>query len=239
MKRLIAFATTASLFALAACDSEDVENTVVDDVDELVDTDAEFDPTARDYKLDDEAQARRDAFDENSFNDEYAGYRDDVAKEKDTEDSWASEREAEQRAASSSASTDRSAETRTAGNSTNTGKTGSGGDSASASGSSSADTLPARDPKTNMRMRGSMTFSYLDRNDDGKLSVAEYAVWAIPVDPNEPKPNDAIKPYVTPDQANKAADSFFYYDRDGDTYLDRTEFMRARLGEDLDPSERA
>lgn len=82
-----------------------------------------------------------------------------------------------------------------------------------------------------MPQRSAMDWSYLDRNSDGKLSVAEYAIWAVPVDPTEPKPNDETRPYLTSDQANKAADSFFFFDRDGDTYLSQDEFARARRGE--------
>jgi len=84
-----------------------------------------------------------------------------------------------------------------------------------------------------LRDRSAMTWEFLDRNSDGQLSVAEYAVWAIPVDPNEPKPNDEKKPYVTAEQANKAADSFFYYDQDGNTYLSQSEFTNARSGADI------
>ena len=90
-----------------------------------------------------------------------------------------------------------------------------------------------RDVTTNMRTRANMTWGYLDRNDDNKLSVAEYAVWAIPLDPNAPARNDETAPYLTADQANKAADSFFYYDNDGDTYLSRREFTAARRGETM------
>lgn len=91
-----------------------------------------------------------------------------------------------------------------------------------------------RDATTNMRLRENMTWSYLDRNDDNRLSVAEYAIWAIPLDPNAPKRNDETMPYLTAEQANKAGDSFFYYDLDGDTYLDRREFTAARRGENFD-----
>lgn len=91
----------------------------------------------------------------------------------------------------------------------------------------------ARDPATNMRTRANMTWGYLDRNDDDKLSIAEYAIWAIPLDPNASAPNDAGQPQLTADQANKAADSFFYYDADGDTYLSRREFTAARRGETI------
>lgn len=91
----------------------------------------------------------------------------------------------------------------------------------------------ARAPATNMRTRANMTWGYLDRNDDDKLSVAEYAIWAIPLDPNASAPNDTGQPQITADQANKAADSFFYYDADGDTYLSRREFTAARRGENI------
>jgi len=91
----------------------------------------------------------------------------------------------------------------------------------------------ARDATTNMRTRANMTWGYLDRDDDDKLSVAEYAIWAIPLDPNAPARNDETTPYLTSDQANKAADSFFYYDIDGDTYLSRREFTAARRGETI------
>lgn len=90
-----------------------------------------------------------------------------------------------------------------------------------------------RDATTNMRTRANMTWGYLDRDDDDKLSVAEYAIWAIPLDPNAPARNDETAPYLTSDQANKAADSFFYYDIDGDTFLSRREFTAARRGETI------
>lgn len=90
-----------------------------------------------------------------------------------------------------------------------------------------------RDATTNMRTRANMTWGYLDRDDDDMLSVAEYAIWAIPLDPNAPARNDQTAPYLTADQANKAADSFFYYDIDGDTYLSRREFTAARRGETI------
>lgn len=84
--------------------------------------------------------------------------------------------------------------------------------------------------RSELRPRSEMDFAFLDRNSDDRLSVAEYAIWAIPIDPNKPKPNDQRKPYITADQANKAADSFFYYDTDGSTYLSAEEFAVARTG---------
>lgn len=191
---------TALASALAACGEPDVAETdgsAVEDsaVEDYVSEVADYDPSSRDYTLSEEAQARRDAFDEGVFQDEYGSYRDEIMSEQvRLIDEGAGEEQdpAEAQAASE-----------------------------------------PRDPQTNMRARENMTFSYLDRNDDGRLSVAEYAIWAIPLDPTEPKPNDENAPYVTADQANKAADSFFYYDRDGDTYLSQSEFSAARTGADV------
>jgi len=76
--------------------------------------------------------------------------------------------------------------------------------------------------------RGAMTFDYLDRNDDGKLSVAEYAIWALPTNPNVPEPDDQLKPYLTADEINEAGRTFFFFDDDGDTYLSQGEFADAR-----------
>ncbi len=117
----------------------------------------------------------------------------------------------------------------------NTGSSGTSGSDQMASGSDS-DASGAMAPSGSggdLRDRSAMTWEFLDRNSDGQLSVAEYAIWAIPVDPNNPKPNDETKPYVTAEQANKAADSFFYYDQDGDTYLSQSEFTSARSGANI------
>lgn len=207
------FALAAPLaLVLVACDSQDVENTPVDDVDEIVAEVEEYDPMARDYELSEEAQARRDEFDEAAFQQEYAGYRDEIRAEEPGSET------ADEATAGSAA-----------GNAT--------GDATSSSGSGAAGDAPAATPTrangTNMPDRSNMTWSYLDRNDDGQLSVAEYAIWAIPLDPTEPEANDARPPYVIAEEANKAADSFFYYDQDGDTYLSQREFTSARRGDDL------
>ena len=79
-----------------------------------------------------------------------------------------------------------------------------------------------------MPARGEMDFAFLDRNDDGKLSTAEYAIWAVPANPTKPKANDSTKPYLTQDQINEAGQTFFYFDEDGDTYLQPAEFEAAR-----------
>lgn len=97
---------------------------------------------------------------------------------------------------------------------------------------SSAD-AEGTEAESSLADRGSMNWSFLDRNEDGQLSVAEYAIWAVPLDPEAPKATDETRPYVTAEQASKAADSFFYYDLDGDTYLSQREFTSARRGEDF------
>ncbi len=79
-----------------------------------------------------------------------------------------------------------------------------------------------------LRPRGQMDFAFLDRNGDGKLSVAEYAIWAVPADPDTPVANDEKKPYLTPEQINQAGQTFFYFDKDGDSYLSQSEFGEAR-----------
>ncbi|WP_156839632.1 EF-hand domain-containing protein [Novosphingobium aquimarinum] len=76
--------------------------------------------------------------------------------------------------------------------------------------------------------RSQMDFTYLDRNNDGKLSVAEYAIWAARVDPTDPKANDQKRPYLSPEQINEAGTTFFYFDDDGDTFLSPSEFDQAR-----------
>ena len=201
----IALASAASLsFVLVACsdEAEEVETEAVDATEVSV-TDTEFDPMTRDYELSEDATTRRADFDEEAFNTEYSGYRDEIVNEQDSEENLAEERRMRDEAT---------------------------GDLEGSRGN--VDTTPERDTNTNMRKRSNMTWRYLDRNGDNQLSVAEYAIWAVPLDPTNPKPNDQA-PYVTPDQANKAADSFFYYDTDGDTYLSRQEFSNARLGRNI------
>ena len=73
-----------------------------------------------------------------------------------------------------------------------------------------------------------MSFDQLDRNDDGKLSVAEFAVYSVGLDADAQKPNDQNKPYATDDQLNRAADGFFHFDTNGDSYLQPGEFAAAK-----------
>ncbi len=79
-----------------------------------------------------------------------------------------------------------------------------------------------------MPPRGQMDFAFLDRNDDGKLSVAEYAIWAVGANPTTPAPNDETRPFMTQEQLNEAGQTFFHFDQDGSTYLSESEFQAAR-----------
>ena len=90
--------------------------------------------------------------------------------------------------------------------------------SATAGGNSSVASQPA----------SQMQFEELDRDDSGSLSVAEFAIYAVGLDPTVPKANDETMPYASQGQLNNAADSFFYYDSNGDTYLQREEFEAAK-----------
>lgn len=193
----------ATTLALAAC--SEPEEPVVDPIEGEVETAAivaDFDPMTRDYTLDGDAATRRDAFDETAFQEEYAGYRDEVASEQVNMGDDA--------------------------NAANT------GDMTEADRAEMEAASQPRDSTTNMRARENMTFAYLDRNDDNKLSVAEYAIWAIPVSPQHEAMNDQGQPELKADSINKAADSFFYYDRDGDTYLDSIELAAARQGQSFE-----
>jgi len=83
-------------------------------------------------------------------------------------------------------------------------------------------------PGVTMPPRGEMDFAFLDRNDDGQLSVAEYAIWAVEANPTTPAANDQTRPYLRPEQINEAGRTFFHFDQDGSTSLSETEFQAAR-----------
>ncbi len=98
-------------------------------------------------------------------------------------------------------------------------------------GSTSDDSMADSSDSSNVAAlpaRSQMDFAYLDRNSDGQLSVAEYAIWAVPANPNTPVENDQTKPYISTDQINEAGKTFFYFDEDGNTYLSDGEFTAAR-----------
>lgn len=207
---------SALALALAACGDEvDVEEPVVSSglTDAELDTAVEFDPMGRDYTLSADQQAQRDAFDTDAFVVEYWTIRDEIGEEQVEMVEGADSMNASDSGADS-------------------------GDDAAAGSGTMSETGDAemeaaaqpRDPETNMRARANMTFAYLDRNDDGQLSVAEYAIWAVPVSPANETASDQGQPELTANAINGAADSFFYYDTDGDTYLDDAEFAAARSG---------
>lgn len=202
---------SAAALGLAACDSEDVENTPVDDIDEIVDdSNDEAYPIGGD--LNEDQQASLDAMDSQSVSDEYDRNMADMQTEMES-GGGASDGSMGGASMSGSGSTD-SDET-------------SSDSSTSASGTSSAEGA-MNGTGSSMPSRSKMTFGYLDRNDDGKLSVAEYAIWALPTDPKPPEPNDALGPHLTQDQINEAGQTFFFFDDDGDTYLSQDEFQDAR-----------
>ena len=202
---------SAAALGLAACDSEDVENTPVDDIDEIVDdSNDEAYPVGGD--LNDDQQASLDAMDSQSVSDEYDRNMADMQTEMES-GGGASDGSMGGATMSGSGSTD-SDET-----SSDSSTSGSGTTSAEGAMNGTGSSMPSR---------SKMTFGYLDRNDDGKLSVAEYAIWALPTDPNPPEPNDALGPHLTQDQINEAGQTFFFFDDDGDTYLSQDEFQDAR-----------
>ncbi|KHK92236.1 hypothetical protein LK12_05125 [Novosphingobium malaysiense] len=206
----------AVALTLSACDSQDVENTPIDDVDEIVDSDEGY-PVAGD--MNEQQQAAFDAMD-----------REAAVREYD-------ENRAAMQAESPSAS--RSTQAATGSGSSGEAPGGSGGSTTSTASDGSAmnagsdqnDTAApdnAGVSSSPLRPRSAMDFAFLDRNDDGQLSVAEYAIWAVRSDPTEPKPNDETRPYTTQDQINEAGQTFFYFDKDADTYLSPEEFSAAR-----------
>lgn len=79
-----------------------------------------------------------------------------------------------------------------------------------------------------LRPRSQMDFGFLDRNGDNQLSVGEYAIWAVRANPASAAPNDGTRPFISTEQLNEAGQTFFYFDRDGNTYLSDEEFTTAR-----------
>lgn len=211
MKRTLTLTTLVSVAALglAACDSEDVENTPVDDIDELVDEDVSDEPYPMGGDLNEEQQANYDAMDWQAVSDEYDANMADMQSEMESGDGMADGSSGEGMSDSGDTSDGASMS-----------------DDSMSSGSMSDD--DASGSGTSLPPRAEMTFSYLDRNGDGQLSVAEYAIWALPTNPTPPEPNDAVGPHLTQDQINEAGQTFFYFDDDGDSYLSEQEFQDAR-----------
>lgn len=210
MNRIVLSTIAASCVAIAGCDSQDVENTPIDDIDEIVEDDDEGYPVGG--ELSDEQQARYDTFDREAAVQEYDSNQAAMTAPVTTEDGAAN------------------------GSSTGTNMP-SGGQVASSIGESAPGTSEEASNMgggisgtevTPLRPRSKMDFAFLDRNGDGELSVAEYAIWAVGSNPLRPKENDQTLPYTSPEQINEAGRTFFYFDEDGDTYLSPEEFAAAR-----------
>lgn len=214
---MIAMVSSAAL-ALSACSSEDVENTPVDDIDEIVDEDENY-PVGG--EMNEDQQANYDAMDRQAVSDEYDANREQMMSESGAMQGDSMQGDSMQDSGDGSMMQD--GDDAMAGGSANGSGSMDSGDSMSGSsmnGSSGSSSW--------MRSRSAMDFGYLDHNDDGQLSVAEYAVWALPTNPNPPEPNDARGPHLTTDEINTAGETFFYFDQDGDSYLSQEEFQNAR-----------
>ncbi|QWC55773.1 hypothetical protein F7D01_00555 [Erythrobacter sp. 3-20A1M] len=207
MKRVLLLASAAAAISLAACS---------DNADDTVDaTDAAV-PTADTAMMDDNAmpmggdlttqqQTNYDAMDRQAISDEYDTNRDTMMAQ--------------------STSTPGATPTGTASSGTSDMAAGN----ASSGDMSSGDSMSGSSSSNSMMPRGQMDFAYLDRNNDGKLSVAEYAIWAVPANPNnQTSMEDATKPYISTEQINDAGKTFFFFDKDGNTYLSPEEFTMAR-----------
>lgn len=210
MRKCLLASVAAAGLALSGCDSEDVENTPVDDVDEIVDADDEGYPVAG--ELSEDQQANMDSLD-----------REAASREYDT--NWSAMSDGAASAGANSGSGASSSNAGDAGAMDSSNSQSGSGEASNSAGSASTGSSSSVEA---LRPRSQMDFAFLDRNGDGKLSVAEYAIWAVRSNPREPKPNDNTRPYTSVDQINEAGETFFYFDADGDTYLSPQEFGAAR-----------
>ena len=209
MKFSVLAAVSGAALALAACSDDPNETPITQEA--APDMDAEVladDAMPVGGDLNETQQASYDAMDRQAVSDEYDANRDSMMAESSSgsinSDAMASN-------ADSMSGSSSEASTSTSGSSTDA--------MADNSGDSDVAALPAR---------SQMDFAYLDRNSDGQLSVAEYAIWAVRANPNTPVANDQTKPYISTEQINEAGQTFFYFDEDGDSYLSNSEFTAAR-----------
>lgn len=206
LKAFTILAVSTAALALTACSDQQDETPITqeaaDDMDVAV-MDDDAMPVGGD--LNETQQASYDAMDRQAVSDEYDTNRDTMM--------------AENASASGNSGAMASSGTNSSGNNM------SGGNMSddSMSGDSMAGSDPAPIPA-----RSQMDFAYLDRNSDGRLSVAEYAIWAVRANPNTSVENDQTKPYISTDQINEAGQTFFYFDEDGNSYLSDSEFTTAR-----------
>ena len=209
MKFSVLAAVSGAALALAACSDDPNETPITQEA--APDMDAEVladDAMPVGGDLNETQQASYDAMDRQAVSDEYDTNRDNMMAESSS-GSGNSDAMASNTDGMSGSSSE--ASTSTSGSSTDA--------MADNSASSDVAALPAR---------SQMDFAYLDRNSDGQLSVAEYAIWAVRANPNTPVANDQTKPYISTDQINEAGQTFFYFDEDGDSYLSNAEFTAAR-----------
>ena len=211
MKKLAFLAVSTAALALAACSDDPNETPITQEA--APDMDAEVladDAMPVGGDLNETQQASYDAMDRQAVSDEYDTNRDNMMAE----------------SSSASGNSDAMA------SNTDSMSGSSGGTSASTSDSSSSSTSSADNSGSSdvaaLPARSQMDFAYLDRNSDGRLSVAEYAIWAVRANPNTPVANDQTKPYISTDQINEAGQTFFYFDEDGNSYLSNAEFTTAR-----------
>ena len=211
MKKLAFLAVSTAALALAACSDDPNETPITQEA--APDMDAEVladDAMPVGGDLNETQQASYDAMDRQAVSDEYDTNRDSMMAE----------------SSSASGNSDAMA------SNTDSMSGSSGGTSASTSDSSSSSTSSADNSGSSdvaaLPARSQMDFAYLDRNSDGRLSVAEYAIWAVRANPNTPVANDQTKPYISTDQINEAGQTFFYFDEDGNSYLSNAEFTTAR-----------
>jgi hypothetical protein len=86
-----------------------------------------------------------------------------------------------------------------------------------------------RRPLYDPRWDGDASFAELDRNNDGRMSIAEFAIYDLAnVNPTvKGSKDDEMMPYVSDDAINMVAVDFVRLDTDGDYFLSREEFLPA------------
>lgn len=82
--------------------------------------------------------------------------------------------------------------------------------------------MPIYDPA----QAGTARFANLDRNGDGKLSIAEFAIYDLAnINPRMKNgAEDEMRPYVSTEAINMAEDDFVRLDENGDYFLSPEEF---------------
>jgi len=211
LKKLAFLAVSTAALALTACSDDPNETPITQEAAPDMDAEVMADdamPVGGD--LNETQQASYDAMDRQAVSDEYDTNRDAMMAESSSASDNSDAMESDTGSMSGSSG---------GASTSNTDSSSSNNAMADNSGTSNVAALPAR---------SQMDFAYLDRNSDGQLSVAEYAIWAVRANPNTPVANDQTKPYISTDQINEAGQTFFYFDEDGNSYLSNAEFTTAR-----------